>query len=158
MAPASPPPAVQTPSFAGLSASRQTPPGSTRRAQFGDDAATGSGSAAVVRFATGSAELVSNARKTLRLVANLHREQGGTIRVVGHASARTHEMPVERHKMVNFGVSLRRAQVVADALIRLGVTPEAISVGAMSDNEPIYHEWMPSGEAGNRRAEIFLDY
>ena len=119
---------------------------------------TRSGSAAVVRFPAGSASLVPAARDTLRLVADLHREQGGTIRVVGHASTRTREMPVERHKMVNFGVSLRRAQVVADALIRLGVTPEAISVGAMSDNEPIYHEWMPSGEAGNRRAEIFLDY
>ncbi len=119
---------------------------------------TRSGSAAVVRFPAGSASLVPAARDTLRLVADLHREQGGTIRVIGHASTRTREMPVERHKMVNFGVSLRRAQVVADALIRLGVTPEAISVGAMSDNEPIYHEWMPSGEAGNRRAEIFLDY
>jgi len=31
-------------------------------------------------------------------------------------------------------------------------------VGAVADNEPVYYEVMPSGEAGNRRAEIYIDY
>jgi flagellar motor protein MotB len=28
----------------------------------------------------------------------------------------------------------------------------------MADEQPVYHEVMPSGEAGNRRAEIYIDY
>ncbi|MFQ5958841.1 MAG: OmpA family protein [Alphaproteobacteria bacterium] len=117
-----------------------------------------SGSAALVRFPEGSADLPAEARDTLRLVASLHHEKGGTIRVVGHASGRTSELSPERHKMAKFDVSLRRARVVADALIGLGVKPEAVSISAMSDNDPVYYESMPSGEAGNRRAEIFLEY
>jgi hypothetical protein len=31
-------------------------------------------------------------------------------------------------------------------------------VGAVSDADPRYYEFMPTGEAGNRRAEIFIDF
>jgi flagellar motor protein MotB len=27
---------------------------------------------------------------------------------------------------------------------------------ARADNQPVFHEFMPTGEAGNRRAEIYL--
>jgi flagellar motor protein MotB len=47
---------------------------------------------------------------------------------------------------------------VARELMRLGVKPGKIFVGARSDSNPIYYESMPAGEAGNRRAEIFVDY
>jgi flagellar motor protein MotB len=38
------------------------------------------------------------------------------------------------------------------------VVNRLIVVSAMADEQPVYHEVMPSGEAGNRRAEIYIDY
>ncbi len=52
----------------------------------------------------------------------------------------------------------RRAVALAAELRRLGVSAQAIVVEAKSNSEPKFHEWMPSGEAGNRRADVFIDY
>ena len=39
----------------------------------------------------------------------------------------------------------------------MGMAPESIIVDARSDSMPLYYEVMPSGEAGNRRAEIYFN-
>lgn len=111
-----------------------------------------------VYFGLGSAALSRDGRRKLRRIADLYRENGGKVRVVGHASSRTRDLPIERHKMINFEISLDRATRVANELIKLGVDSDAIQTVAMSDNQPLYHEWMPSGEAGNRRTEISIEY
>ena len=114
--------------------------------------------AAVVVFGSGSAKLSGEGKKALREVAKLYKARGGSVRVIGHASNRTKEMSAEKHALVNFAVSLRRAHNVANELIRLGVPFQVMYIGAVSDTEPVYFEWMPSGEAGNRRAEVFIDF
>ena len=43
-------------------------------------------------------------------------------------------------------------------LVRYGTRPSNLVVGSVSDTLPKYLESMPSGEAGNRRAEIYLDF
>jgi flagellar motor protein MotB len=111
-----------------------------------------------VLFAHGSAVLSPAGRKALRDIAQMHKKRGGTVRVIGHASSRTGNMDPVRHQLANFSISVRRADVVARELMRLGVKPGKIFVGARSDSNPIYYESMPAGEAGNRRAEIFVDY
>jgi outer membrane protein OmpA-like peptidoglycan-associated protein len=58
--------------------------------------------------------------------------------------------------MANFKISVDRANAVAEELVRLGVMRENILIAAVSDAEPMYYEIMPSGEAGNRRTEIYL--
>ena len=123
-------------------------------------AATGSGSVkvATILFDDGSAKVGSRELGILRKVTTLHRQRGGTIRVVGHASSRTRNMDSTRHMSVNYGVSVDRASAVARELAKLGVPSEMIVVSAMADEQPVYHEVMPSGEAGNRRAEIYIDY
>ena len=83
-------------------------------------------------------------------------DHSGTLRVVGHASNRTKELSAASHELVNFNISFKRARAVADELIRRGVSPDKVEVIAMSDNAPVYQEWMPSGEAGNRRAEVYI--
>ncbi len=60
------------------------------------------------------------------------------------------------HKMANFQVSAARADRVVSELVRMGVKKGDIQMAAVSDTEPIYYEFMPSGEAGNRRAEVYL--
>jgi len=80
----------------------------------------------------------------------------GTVKVVGHASSRTANMPVERHLEVIFQKSQARADAVAQALIKAGVPADKVQIEAVGDSQPIYYESMPKGEDGNRRAEIFV--
>ncbi len=118
----------------------------------------GSNKAAVIYFGLGSARIDKEGHDALHKVAQYHEQRGGTLRVVGHASSRTKELSPARHEMVNFNISFERARAVADELIRRGVAPDKLVVVAMSASEPVYREWMPSGEAGNRRAEVFIDF
>lgn len=111
---------------------------------------------ATILFANGSSDLDSNDRRVLRDVVAVHRQRGGKLRVIGHASARTRSMDPVRHKMVNFNISVARADAVARELARRGARKGDISVAARSDTQPIFYEVMPSGEAGNRRAEVFI--
>ncbi len=113
---------------------------------------------ATILFDNGSSRLKSNDRRILRQVAAQHRQTGGIIRIVGHASSRTRSMDVIRHKMVNLEVSVARAESVANALLGMGAKSENMLIDAAADQEPKYFEFMPSGEAGNRRAEIFIEY
>ena len=114
--------------------------------------------AAVVHFENGQAWLSKEDRALLHEVADLQREKGGNVRVVGHASMRTRDMDITQHKLVNFQLSVDRAQAVADELMRLGVPAKALFVSAASDSQPLTYEYMPAGETENRRAEIFIEY
>ena len=67
-------------------------------------------------------------------------------------------MSAERHATANQRVSQRRADAVARELTRQGLGGDSVIVVARSDTDPVYYEVMPSGEAGNRRTEVFLDY
>ena len=112
---------------------------------------------ATILFLSGSAGLNARDRQILANVRRLHKERGGKLRVIVHASSRTRNTNAVRHKIINFKVSVERADAVARELMRLGVKRNDISVNAVSDSQPIYQEIMPSGEAGNRRAEIYLE-
>lgn len=112
---------------------------------------------ATIHFDNGASGLDQTDLRVLQKVAALQQQRGGVIRVIGHASSRTRTMDPVNHKMVNYNVSMARAERVARELVRLGTTKDRIIIGAVSDREPLYHEVMPSGEAGNRRAEIFID-
>ena len=80
------------------------------------------------------------------------------MRVVGHASSRTQNLDPVKHQIVNFKVSAARADAVLKQLVRYGTRPTNIFVGSVSDTMPRFRESMPFGEAGNRRAEIYLDF
>ncbi|MBT5919336.1 MAG: OmpA family protein [Alphaproteobacteria bacterium] len=113
----------------------------------------------VVHFANGSSKLGRKAKKELRTAAEAYKtNRRGVIRVVGHASHFTKNMNLARHRMINFRVSLDRANEVARELVRQGVDASAVRVEALSDADPIYYEHMPEGQSHNRRAEIFLEF
>jgi len=113
---------------------------------------------AIVFFNNGSAGLNGKAKALIRDVADAYKARRGPLRIVGHASSRTRNLPVGRHKIVNFRVSLDRAIAVANELIKLGVDKSAIQITAVSDSQPVFFESMPEGEARNRRAEIFYAF
>ena len=111
---------------------------------------------ATIVFNVGSAGLTARDRNIIRDVALLHKERGGKIRIAGHASHRTRTMDPVRHKLVNYKISLQRANAVTAELTRQGVRRTDVVVDARSDSQPVYYEVMPTGEAGNRRAEIYF--
>ncbi len=112
---------------------------------------------AVIYFSHSSAQLDASDRGVLREVVALHHQRGGTIRVVGHASARTGVVDQIGHRLANFEMSLKRANAVAAGLVALGAAKNEVRAEARGDAQPVFHEFMPTGEAGNRRTEIFLE-
>ena len=111
---------------------------------------------ATLYFAHDSSELDAGARAQLLQIAERFAQLGGNIRIVGHASSRTADMPLVQHMMVNFEISMNRAGAVADELTRLGVPARALVIEAVGDSQPLFAESMPAGEAANRRVEIFV--
>jgi outer membrane protein OmpA-like peptidoglycan-associated protein len=111
-----------------------------------------------IYFRDGSAALAKADVGVLATVSQVYSQTGGTIRVVGHSSRNVRTLNPARNKAVNFKVSLERANAVAAELIRQGVPQDRIEVIAQGASQPIYAESTETGEAGNRRAEIFIEY
>ena len=113
---------------------------------------------AVIYYVYGSKRLSDNDRAVLAQVAAQQRTTGAVVRVVGHASTPTNsDDPVEA-KIANFSIALDRARVVATELTKLGVPANRIHVGSASDDQPAYSDSTASGEAANRRTDIYLDF
>jgi len=111
----------------------------------------------VIQFLDGSISVDARDRSILRDIARLQQQRGGRIRVVGHASGRAKSLDPAAHRLANFELSLGRARNVALAMMEFGVDPGILQVVAASAHEPAYEETQPTGEAGNRRVEIFLE-
>ncbi len=135
----------------------QSPPSLAGASSMVDTPMTGAVTkVATILFDNGSSHLKDNDKRILSAVKLLQSKRGGTIRVVGHASRRTRNMAPIKHMMANLKISIDRADHVVSELVRLGLKKQDIEVAAVSDRRPAYYEFMPSGEAGNRRTEIFL--
>ena len=111
-----------------------------------------------IYFANGSAELTGRDVSVIEAVMQVARQTGGRIRIVGHSSMGARSVDPERREVVNFQMSLKRANAVASELVRQGIPAERVEVIAQGDHEPIYAETSATGAAYNRRAEIFVDY
>jgi len=112
----------------------------------------------VVLFPGDGTLLNASARAQVRAAVEAFKASGGQgyLRIVGHASSRTSNMPLEKHLEVIFNKSQDRANAVAKEAIREGVPANRVLVEAVGDSQPVYYESMPQGEDGNRRAEIYL--
>ncbi len=111
---------------------------------------------AIIYFEVGSSRVGAGDMGKIRKIAAAQASTGGVVKVVGHASSRTRELPLDRHMMVNLRMSQERATNVVKALIGQGVASQNIVVESQSDSNPVTREAMPSDEAKNRRVEIFL--
>jgi len=148
--------ASRAPSSAQFPSAQFPEPGVTTTVQTDPVAIGGMLRVATIHFANNSSTLDSRDRSILGAVIQLQRERGGRVVVVGHASARTKDMDYIKHQMVNFEISMQRAGTIGSELEGLGLPGEALEVQAVSDTVPLFLEVMPSGEAGNRRVEIYL--
>lgn len=112
---------------------------------------------AVVLFNDGATQLSSSQRQGLSPIAKAAMARGGMVRVVGHASPAKN--PNSSASLINnYNASWNRAQSVASALMRLGVPASQIKVEAATAADPAPQMAnVPSGDAGMRRADIFLE-
>jgi outer membrane protein OmpA-like peptidoglycan-associated protein len=144
---------------AGSGASAVAVPGSGGAVVAASPSALGGVAPTAVIYFPGDGVLLSAAARTqIRNAVAAFKAGGGTgtIRVVGHSSSRTPNMSVERHLQVIFEKSQKRANAVAQELMRQGVPSDRLQIDAVGDSQPVYYESMPKGEDGNRRAEIFV--
>lgn len=111
---------------------------------------------ATIQFGNNSTKLDQRDEEILRQVVALQQQTGGMLRVVGHASSGASGNTSRAQEQANMTVSLRRANAVAQALVQYGLNPAVIHVEGLSDQAPLYDGTTPSGEAGNRRTEIYL--
>jgi len=111
---------------------------------------------ATIQFGNNSTRLDRRDQEILRQVAAVQRQIGGTLRVVGHASGSGLKNQSPAQEKANMEVSVRRANAVAQALVQFGLDPAVIRTEGLSNKAPLYEETAPSGEAGNRRTEIYL--
>ena len=114
---------------------------------------------ATINFYSGSSQVDGSGLKKIKKIAKIAKEREAKIKIVGHASKRTRDMPLAKHKLVNFNISDRRAQSVADIFIKKHNFPSNnLITEAVSDTKPLFKENMPAGTKANQRTEIFLIY
>jgi outer membrane protein OmpA-like peptidoglycan-associated protein len=112
---------------------------------------------AVVLFNDGSTQISEPQRQGLGAVVKEANARGANIRVVGHASPPRNANSTGS-LVNNFHTSMVRAQSVASALIRLGMPPDRVHVEADTSPDSIPDVAnVPAGDAGLRRADIFLE-
>ncbi len=110
----------------------------------------------VIHFRKGSSRLSNRDKRRIGKLVRDYKFRGGLVSVIGHASSRTGDMGRDKHNFINFEISLDRANAVSGELLRLGVSPADLVQEARADQDPVYYEYMPAGEVGNQRVEIFL--
>ncbi len=114
---------------------------------------------ATINFSSGSSIVDNSGLKKIKKIAKIAKERNAKIKVIGHASERTKDMPIAKHKLVNFIISDKRANSVAEIFIeKYNFPSDKLITQGVSDSKPLFKEIMPAGTTANQRTEIFLIY
>mgnify|MGYP001491906692 CR=1 FL=1 len=113
---------------------------------------------ATINFRSGSSSIEGKDILKIKKVMKLAKEKNARVRIVGHASTRTKDMPPLNHKLANFNISDKRSQAVAQIFLKNKFPASMLITEAVSDSKPLFHESMPAGTFGNQRTEIFIIY
>lgn len=113
---------------------------------------------ATINFNSGSSSINKKGYNKIKKVLKLANDKNAIVKIVGHASTRTKDMDILKHKMVNFVISDKRAQAVASVFVKNKFPLNKLITEAVSDSKPLFHEVMPAGTSANQRTEIYLIY
>ena len=103
-----------------------------------------------ILFATDSSFVRTDLQRDLRTIAgNLMAYPNSTIQILGHTDN-------VGDASYNQGLSLRRAEAVADVLLDSGVPFGRIDAVGRGEDQPIATNLTPEGRAQNRRVEIVI--
>jgi outer membrane protein OmpA-like peptidoglycan-associated protein len=83
------------------------------------------------------------------LVALLEENKTMTLEIIGH----TDDVGSEEGNRL---ISIKRAQVVADYLIRKGINEKRLKINGKLNKEPLFPNNSPENRAKNRRVEFIL--
>lgn len=113
---------------------------------------------ATINFTSGSSSLKRKDIKKIKDVMQIALQKNAIVKIVGHASTRTKDLPEIEHKLVNFNISDKRSQSVAKIFVDNNFPIKNLITEAVSDSKPIFLESMPAGTNRNQRTEIFIIY
>lgn len=114
---------------------------------------------ATINFPSGSSNVSYKGQRKIKKIVDIAKKRDAKIKIVGHASKRTKDMPLDKHKLVNFNISYKRAQSVANLVVNKFSFPSSnLVTEAVSDSKPLFREDMPAGTKANQRTEIFIIY
>ncbi len=114
---------------------------------------------ATINFPSGSSNVSYKGQRKIKKIVDIAKKRDAKIKIVGHASKRTKDMPLDKHKLVNFNISYKRAQSVAKLVVDKFSFPSSnLVTEAVSDSKPLFREDMPAGTKANQRTEIFIIY
>ena len=115
---------------------------------------------ATITFSSGSSNVNIDGLKKIKKIAKIAKERNAKIKIIGHASERTKDMPIAKHKIVNFVISDKRAnsEVVEVFIKKYKFPSKRLITQGVSDSKPLFKEIMPAGTKANQRTEIFLIY
>jgi OmpA-OmpF porin, OOP family len=100
-----------------------------------------------VNFASGSAEIPADAMPTLETAAEILKDDGRNLRIVGHTDS-------TGNPDANRTLSASRAEAVYNFLISKGVNPGSLSFYGLGQDQPIADNNTEEGRAKNRRIEF----
>ncbi|MBO7555861.1 MAG: OmpA family protein [Alphaproteobacteria bacterium] len=111
-----------------------------------------------ILFDNGLSSVDPSYKDELANIAKIVKQKNARVFVYGYASSKIGKTSVERQKRVNFEMGTKRAESVANVLIKLGVKKDSIVTVSLGDTKPLYSETMADGERLNRRADIYISY
>ncbi len=111
-----------------------------------------------ILFASGGHQIDARAREALgKMIPTLQGLQNTRIIVEGYTDTTPVGAPLRREGITtNLDLSSRRADTVADSLIRQGAPRNLVSADGRGEANPIASNDTPQGRAQNRRIEITL--
>ena len=110
----------------------------------------------MIYFANGSVYLNDDDRAKIDNAARIQIADASRVLVVGHASNQNTGRTTVEADAINFEMSRRRAQAVAEVLVESGVNPSLILVEARGTSQASFPASLEQ-EAQSRRVEIYLD-
>jgi outer membrane protein OmpA-like peptidoglycan-associated protein len=108
-----------------------------------------------VSFGEGTSALPRAEVQRLKDIAQLYRERGGTVRVLGFSASARLDVNPQANQEANRQLATRRAQTVARELVRLGVPGQKIYAGSAL---ALGRASLWGGAPSNDATEIYIDY
>lgn len=108
-----------------------------------------------VSFGEGTSALPRAEVQRLKDIAQLYRERGGTLRVLGFSASARLDVNPQANQEANRQLATRRAQTVARELVRLGIPGQKIYAGSAL---ALGRVSLWGGAPSNDATEIYIDY
>jgi len=103
----------------------------------------------VFEFDTGSAQLNEDYSSEIKKMHNYLKNNNEHIKIIGHTD-------LVGLKASNYELSKKRANVVRNELVRLGINPNRITTDGKGEEKPIARNDTEEGRRRNRRVEILI--